>query len=258
MVKVKFGKNWSWCNEVKSASQITDKHIDLIYSKDAIQCFMTSCKSETLIIWKILSLTIFITESFTPPKKGQTVPQILIVWTALEKRSSSVYCKRSRCFHLTEGPTCVIPKTMRALSILAPHATLTRTYRSGITMSYFVSTFCKLHSGRSWTKKEESEFRLRKVRQLMRWRKCPPSSWSRLIVLGSVCRLCSRSWKSPHASRLILTFSLRRWDLTKICNRLVCHEKYVKITITSRVQGNKYSLRESTTFKGKYEVSALK
>lgn len=45
MVRVKFGKNWSWCNEVKSASQIADKHIDLIYPTDATQCFMTSCKT---------------------------------------------------------------------------------------------------------------------------------------------------------------------------------------------------------------------
>lgn len=45
MVKLKFGKNWSWCNDIHTASAIEEKHIDSIYRLDANQCSPGSCKT---------------------------------------------------------------------------------------------------------------------------------------------------------------------------------------------------------------------
>ena len=44
MVKYQFGKNWSWCNDLKSASEIEEKHIDLIYRMDVNPCSFGACK----------------------------------------------------------------------------------------------------------------------------------------------------------------------------------------------------------------------
>ena len=44
MVKYQFAKNWSWCNEVKSASLITDKIIESVYRLDATPCSLGACK----------------------------------------------------------------------------------------------------------------------------------------------------------------------------------------------------------------------
>ena len=44
MVKYKFGKMWSWTNDLKNSTAIDQKHIDMIYRLDAPRCAPGSCK----------------------------------------------------------------------------------------------------------------------------------------------------------------------------------------------------------------------
>jgi ubiquitin carboxyl-terminal hydrolase 48 len=45
MVKYQFGKNWNWCDEIKSNDEIKDQHLDIVYRIDANICQSGKCKT---------------------------------------------------------------------------------------------------------------------------------------------------------------------------------------------------------------------
>jgi ubiquitin carboxyl-terminal hydrolase 48 len=45
MVKYQFGKNWNWCDEIKTSDQITDNILDIVYRIDANICQIGKCKT---------------------------------------------------------------------------------------------------------------------------------------------------------------------------------------------------------------------
>lgn len=44
MVKIIFGKNWQWYQDVSASCNITNKNVDVVYRIDANPCFYGSCK----------------------------------------------------------------------------------------------------------------------------------------------------------------------------------------------------------------------
>jgi ubiquitin carboxyl-terminal hydrolase 48 len=45
MVKYQFGKNWSWCSEILSQTEITQQHLDTAYKINATLCTNGNCKA---------------------------------------------------------------------------------------------------------------------------------------------------------------------------------------------------------------------
>ncbi len=50
MVKIQFGKNWSWHNADQHESEISDKKLEMVYRLDASKCYNGSCKYKKFLV----------------------------------------------------------------------------------------------------------------------------------------------------------------------------------------------------------------